>query len=482
MTPRTTDSGGGAFRAAVPYLPVGLALLVIQLDFFDLNLAIPRIAEELHVPVTDLQWLVSGYMLSLGALFIPAGQIGDLVGRKRTILVGLAIFGSMSLASGLAPDAPLLIAFRILQGIGAGLIMPNAFALVGATTAPGVRPKVMGILLAVAGVGTALGPILGGLFTATIGWRWLFFINVPAVVIAILASKWIPEYFVGERRQSLRRLDWIGTALIVGGLAFGSLGVDNVTNLGLASWLTWGPFVVGVALLVGFAIHLRRAASPLVAPSLFRDAPFMLMGAAGSALNLSVAVVTFTATMQVQTVDGFTPEVAGMMFLGSSIGVALSGPAAGWFTSRWGARPVLAVTMVGAVAAIVLVAAAPNLPVYIVALGLAGFGGGLGWSVAQVGGQSYLPPERQGEGAGLLSMFMVVAGGLSVVIAGVVIEAIAGTAKPTTAALDWTLYGLAGLVALVAVIVFAATPRKRNARQNATAPPESAPPPPKTTP
>ncbi|HWL02712.1 MAG TPA: MFS transporter [Microbacteriaceae bacterium] len=469
MTPRAQDPGQGAFRAALPYLPVGLALLVIQLDFFDLNLAIPRIAEELGVPVTDLQWLVSGYMLSLGALFIPAGKIGDLIGRKRTILIGLAIFGAMSLASGLAPSAPLLIGFRILQGIGAGLIMPNAFALVGATTAPGVRPKVMGILLAVAGVGTALGPILGGLFTATIGWRWLFFINVPAVVIAILASKWIPEYFVGQRRQSLRRLDWVGTILIVAGLAFGTLGVDNITNLGPGSWLTWGPFVIGLVLLVAFAMHLRRAANPLVAPSLFRDAPFMLMGAAGSALNLSVAVVTFTATMQVQTVDGYAPEVAGLMFLGSSIGVALSGPAAGWLTSRFGARSVLAVTMIGAVVAIVLVSAAPNLPVYIVALGLAGFCGGLGWAVAQVGGQSYLPPERQGEGAGLLSMFMVVAGGLAVVVAGVVIEAIAGIGKPTTASLDWTLYGLAGLVAVVAVLVFAATPRKRKADQNAIA-------------
>jgi len=470
VTPGTQDAGASAFRASLPYLPVGLALLVIQLDFFDLNLAIPRIAEELQVPVTDLQWLVSGYMLSLGALFIPAGKIGDLVGRKRTILVGLAIFGAMSLACGLAQDAPLLIAFRILQGIGAGLVMPNAFALVGATTAPGVRPKVMGILLAVAGVGTALGPILGGLFTATIGWRWLFFINVPTVVIAILAARWIPEYFVGERRQSLRRLDWIGTILIVAGLAFGTLGVDNITNLGPASWLTWGPLAVGLALLVGFALHLRRAAEPLVAPSLFRDTPFLLMGAAGSALNLSVAVVTFTATMQVQTVDGYAPEVAGLMFLGSSIGVALSGPAAGWLTSRFGARPVLAVTMIGAILAIVLVAAAPNLPVYILALGLAGFCGGLGWSVAQVGGQSYLPPERQGEGAGLLSMFMVVAGGLSVVVAGVVIEAIAGTGKPTTASLDWTVYGLAGVLALVAVLVFAATPRKHEASRPPAAP------------
>jgi len=445
----------------VRYLPVGLALLAIQLDFFDLNLAIPRIAHELDVPVTDLQWLVSGYMLSLGAMFIPAGKIGDLIGRKRTIAVGLVVFGAMSLACGLASSAPVLIAFRVLQGIGAGLIMPNAYALVGATTAQDARAKVMGLLFAVAGIGTAIGPLLGGLFTASIGWRWLFFINVPIVLLGLLTSRGLPEYFVGTRQQSLRRLDWLGTALVVAGLALGTVGVDNVTNLGLAHWLTWGPFAAGVALLVGFAVHIHRTAEPLVRPSLFRDAQFMLMLAAGSALNLSVAVITFTATLQVQTIDGFTPEVAGLIFLGSAVGVALSGYAAGWLSARYGARSILNATIVAAVAAVVLVAAAPNLPLYIVALGLAGFCGGLGWAVAQVGGQSYLPPEQQGEGAGVLSMFMVVAGGLAVVVGGVVIEAISGIGKPTEASIDWTLVGLAALMGIIAVVVIAATPRGR---------------------
>lgn len=462
MTANAQGSGAGALRAALPYLPVGLALLAIQLDFFDLNLAIPRIAHDFGVDVTDLQWLISGYMLSIGALFIPAAKIGDLVGRRRAVIAGLIVFGGVSLACGLAPDAATLIAFRIVQGLGAGLIMPNAFALVGATTAEGVRAKVMGILLAVAGVGTALGPVLGGLFTATIGWRWLFLINVPIALVALIAARWLPEYVVGGRRQSLRHLDWIGTILVVAGIAFTTLGVDNVTNLGLEHWLTWGPFTLGVLLLIAFALHLRRATSPLVRPSLLRDGPFMVMVAAGSVLNLSVAVVTFSATLQLQTIDGFRPEAAGLMFIGSSLGVALSGPAAGWLIARFGPRPVLTAALVGGTFAVALVALAPNLPVYLVALGLAGFAGGIGWSGAQVGGQSYLPAEQAGEGAGLLSMFMVVLGGLSVVGAGVSIEAIGGE-SPTSAALDGTLYGLAGLIAVVAVIVIATTARRRDA-------------------
>lgn len=452
--------GGGALRASLPYLPVGLALLAIQLDFFDLNLAIPRIARELSVDVTDLQWLISGYMLSVGALFIPASKIGDLIGRKRAIVVGLVVFGVVSLACGLAPDATWLIVLRVIQGVGAGFIMPNAFALVGATTSEGVRAKVMGVLLAIAGVGTALGPVLGGVFTATVGWRWLFLINVPIAVVAIVAARWLPEYFVGEARSSLRRLDWLGTVLVIAGIALTTIGIDNVTNLGFDHWLTWGPFAAGSLLLVGFGIHIHRTPSPLVQPSLFRDGQFVVMIAAGSVLNLSVAVVTFSATLQVQTIDGFGPEIAGLLFIGSSLGVALAGPAAGWLIARFGARPVLNATLVGGVLSIVLVAASPNLPVYVVALGLAGFFGGLGWSGAQVGGQSYLPPERAGEGAGLLSMFMVVLGGIAVVVAGVSIEAIDGDGPPTVAALDWTLCGLAVFMAVVAVVVIATTPRK----------------------
>ncbi|HWK19400.1 MAG TPA: MFS transporter [Microbacteriaceae bacterium] len=459
-TPATQAPGRGAFRTALPYLPVGLALLAIQLDFFDLNLAIPEIAEEFRVPVTDLQWLISGYMLSVGALFIPAAKVGDLVGRKRALIAGVIVFGVVSLACGLAPDETTLIAFRVVQGLGAGLIMPNAFALVGATTAEAVRPKVMGVLLTIAGVGTALGPVLGGVFTASIGWRWLFFINVPIALVALVAARWLPEYFVGETRQSLRRLDWGGTLLVVAGVALTTVGVDNVTNLGLAHWLTWAPLALGVVLLVGFGLHIRRAAAPLVRPSLFRDGQFIAMIAAGSVLNLSVAVVTFTATMQLQTIDGFRADVAGLMFIGSSLGVALAGPAAGWLIARFGARRVLDATLVAGTLSIVLVAASPNLPLYLVALGLAGFCGGLGWSGAQVGGQAYLPAEQAGEGAGLLSMFMVVLGGIGVVVAGVSIEAIGGSAAPSVASLDWTLYGLAAIIAIVGAIVIAVSPRR----------------------
>lgn len=448
-------------REGLRYLPVGLAPLAIQLDFFSLNLALPHIAKELGVTSTDLQWLLSGYMLSLGALFIPAVKLGDSVGRRRIVVIGLVIFGVTSLAAGLATDPWVLIAFRVLQGIGAGLVMPNAYALVGATTHETVRARVMGILLTIAGIGTALGPVLGGVFAATVGWRWLFFINVPIAVVAVVFAKWVPEYYVGQRRSGLRAVDWPGAVLVSFGVAFASIGIDNITNLGFAAPLTWGPFLVGVVLLGVFGWHITRAAAPLIQPALFRDGRFMVVALAGTVLNLSVAVVIFSSTLQLQNVDGFSPEVAGLLFLGCSVGVAVSGPVAGWLTSRFKAIGVLNVCLLLDVVAVLLVAfTSPVIPIYVVALGLAGFAGGMGWSAAQVGGQQLLPAERAGEGAGLMSMVMVTGGGVSVVIAGVVIEAIAGGGAPTTASISWLNVGLAVLVGLLAVV----TVRRRPAQ------------------
>lgn len=457
----------GVASTSLRYLPVGLALLAIQLDFFSLNLALPRIAADLGVQVTDLQWLMSGYMLSLGALFIPAGKLGDTIGRKRTVVIGLIIFGGMSLACALSVDAPMLIAFRVLQGIGAGLIMPNAYALVGATTPEAIRARVLGVLLAVAGVGTALGPVLGGLFAATVGWRWLFLINVPIALIGIIGARWLPEYFVGSSRGRLRGIDWIGALLVTLGIALVSVGIDNITNLGITNWLTFGPLVLGIVFLVSFARHILRARDPLVHPALFGDRSFMVVSVAGTALNLAVGVVIFSSTLQLQSVDGFSPEIAGLMFLGCSIGVALSGPAAGWLAGRFGAIPVLNACLVAAAVSIAAVALAPGvLWVYVVVLGLAGFTGGMGWSVAQIGGQQLLPAESSGEGAGLLSMFMVVFGGLGIVTAGVIIEALSGGGKPTGAAISWLLAGLAVLIALSAILTLTTVRKRATAPQS----------------
>lgn len=329
---------GGIARAALPYLPVGLALFALQLDFFSLSLALPTISRDLGVPVTDLQWLLSGYLLSLGAVFVPAGKIGDTIGRRRALVIGLIVFGGTSLVCGLTSDAPLLIAFRVLQGIGAGLIMPNAFALMGATTLESQRAKIMGLMLGVAGAGTALGPVVGGILASTAGWRWVFFINVPIALIAVLGALRLPESYGEGARGSLRSIDWLGVALVMAGLGFTSIGIDNTSNLGISAPLTWAPLVAGISLLAWFVVRALRIPNPLVRPALLGNGAFVFLVVAGTALNLGLNVSVFIATLQLQSVDHLSAALAGIVFMLASVGLAVGGPAAGWLTSRFGRR------------------------------------------------------------------------------------------------------------------------------------------------
>ena len=173
-------------RSSARFLPIGIALLCVQLDFFSLGLALPTIATSLAYPVTDLQWLVSAYLLSIGALTVPAGRIGDILGRRRTLIIGLALFGITSLVCGLSTELVPLVISRAIQGIGAALIIPNAFALISNDTTEKERPQVVGAMIGLSGVGTALGPVVGGVFASTVGWQWVFWINVPLAAIAIL--------------------------------------------------------------------------------------------------------------------------------------------------------------------------------------------------------------------------------------------------------------------------------------------------------
>uniref|UniRef100_UPI0015F05791 MFS transporter n=1 Tax=Pseudonocardia pini TaxID=2758030 RepID=UPI0015F05791 len=206
------------FRLVLPFLPVGAALFCIQLDFFSLSLALPAIAADLGRTPTDLQWLVSGYLLALGSFLIPAGRAGDVVGRRTVLVAGVALFGLTSLVCGLASSVPLLIGARIAQGVGAALIMPTAFALVTNATDEAVRPRVTGALLGIAGIGTALGPVVGGVLASTAGWRWVFLLNVPVAAVAIWRAWRLEDSRDESAPHSLRGLDWWGVVTVVGGL------------------------------------------------------------------------------------------------------------------------------------------------------------------------------------------------------------------------------------------------------------------------
>jgi MFS family permease len=182
-------ASGEAVRFRWILAAVSMALFCVQIGYFAMNLALPRMASDLISTATDLQWVISVYMLALGAFMVPAGRVGDIFGRRRALLAGIALFGISSALCALAPSATLVIAFGALRGLGAALIFPvsvsvltNAFPSVHASHA-------IGLAYGIAGLGNAAGPLIGGLLTETVGWRWIFWLNIPLTLVALASGR-----------------------------------------------------------------------------------------------------------------------------------------------------------------------------------------------------------------------------------------------------------------------------------------------------
>jgi MFS family permease len=191
-------------------------------------------------------------LITLGSLLIPGGRAGDVLGRRTVLLTGIALFGLTSLVCGLVSSVPVLIAARAAQGIGAAMILPTAMALVTNAVDADVRPRVTGALLGIAGVGTALGPVVGGVLASTVGWRWVFLLNVPIAVLAIWGGRRLTDSRDERGPRTLAGLDWWGVVTVVSGLALVSIAIDDVGVEGWTSAATLVPLVVGLALLVAF--------------------------------------------------------------------------------------------------------------------------------------------------------------------------------------------------------------------------------------
>lgn len=435
---------------AAPFLPVGLALFCIQLDFFSVSLALPSIADDLGTTTTNLQWLLSGYLIALGSLLIPAGRAGDVLGRRKVLLTGVALFGLTSLACGLVSSAPLLIAARIAQGVGAALIMPTAMALVSNATSAQVRPRVTGALLGIAGIGTALGPVVGGVLASTIGWRWVFLLNVPIAAFALWRGAKLADSRDLTGPRTLAGLDWWGVVTVVAGLGLVSIAIDDVSVQGWTSPATLGPLVGGIALLVAFGFVERRVASPLVRPSLVRDRLFVVLAVAGTLANVGACVYIVGATLELQNVRGLSAIAAGIAFVVSSVGLAACGPLSGRLSVRYPAGIVMGVAVLASAPALVLLALVGPLWLYVIALGLCGITTGMGYSLGQVAVQNELPPERSAEGTGVLLTMLICVGGIGVVAATAVIEAV-GDQEPTSAGISLVLVIVAGVLAVAGI-------------------------------
>ncbi len=399
---------------------VAIGLFCVQIDYFAVNLALPRIAADLDTTTTDLQWVISVYMLTLGAFMVPAGRIGDIFGRRRALLAGIAVFGVASVCCAVAPNAVVLIAARAAQGLGAALIFPVSVSVLTNAYHAEQSSRAIGLAYGIAGLGNAAGPVVGGILTDTLGWRAVFWLLVPfAGVSLILGALTIPETFDDTVP---RRLDVTGLALITAGIGLFTLTVDRAPSWGWVSTATVAAAVVSVAVLATFVVVERRTRWPLLDLSLFRNGRFVVLVAAGTVANVAYTATVFLSTLNLQQVRGLSPFAAGLMFLGPSAGAALGGVISGRLATRYRPVAVMGLGCTAAALALALLAVAGNPVVYVIALTACGFTMGLVYAFTTVATQTVVAPQRAGEAAGVTLTFLVTIAGIGVAVAGTSLE------------------------------------------------------------
>src|SRR3954469_13736484 len=333
---------------------VSFGLFMIMLDNTIVNVALPSMQQSLGLKISELEWVVTGYALTFGALMLTGGKLGDLLGRRRIFVVGLLIFTLSSLACGLASGAGLLIAARVVQGVGAALMNPATLSIITVTFPPRQRGTAIGIWAGVSALALAIGPLVGGLITEHINWNWIFFINVPVGVLGILAA----FAFIDESRDTSheQRPDVPGLVSSALGLFALSYALIEANNYGWTSGRILASFALAVVSLAAFVLLELRQRLPMLELGLFRNRGFAGANSVMLLVGLAMFGVFFYVSLYVQQVLGYSPTQAGASFLPWTVLIILLAPVAGRYSDRIGPRPLVTGGMVVLAGSLVLFA------------------------------------------------------------------------------------------------------------------------------
>jgi EmrB/QacA subfamily drug resistance transporter len=324
-------------------LTLALLTAVAFLDFIDasiVNIALPDIRQDLGFSVQDLQWVLSGYLLTYGGFMLLGGRAGDLLGRRRVLVAGTSVFAISSLIGGFAGNASVLVGARLAQGLGAAMMLPAALSLLTTNFKEGKdRNTALGIWGGVAGLASAAGVFLGGVLTEGPGWRWVLFVNPPIAVVLLGAIFWL---IPGERRRApLANFDVLGTILVTAGMLLLVFALVKAPDQGWGSGRTIGELIGAGVLLAAFVANEQRSRNPLVPLSIFRVKGLaaadvtMLIAAAG------VISMFFFLTLYMQNVLGYSPLETGAAYLPFTAGVAVAAGVASQLMAKIGARPLI---------------------------------------------------------------------------------------------------------------------------------------------
>lgn len=445
--------------AARPGVALALILtcqLMLMLDATVMNVALPRIRGDLGFTPAGLSWVMNAYTLVFGGLLLLGGRLGDMFGRRRMFLTGIAVFTAASLAGGLADSAGLLIAARIVQGAGAALAGPSTIALITSTiTQPQAKVRALSLFSAMSSSGFAIGLILGGFLTEWLTWRSVMFINVPlGLVVLVFGARYIAE---PERHPA--RLDLVGAGLATVGVASLVYGFIQAAEKGWGTASAVLPLVVGAVLVVAFVVSQARVANPMLPLRLFRD-----RNRAAAYTNfflgpLSMMSAFFFMTQFLQEVDHYRALTTGFAFLPMAVGIFGMSRLIPRLLPRTGPKP-LALTGSLLMAAglwwmSLLSADSSYVPAILGPMILMGIGGGMAFAPLNILIMATVPPADAGAAGGALQTMQQIGSTLGlailVTIAGSGARGLTGTDAVVTAATSaWA--ASAGIVLLTFLV------------------------------
>ncbi len=464
-------------RAGSPGLVLALtsvAFFMVSLDALVVVTALPAIHRSIGGAIGTLEWAVNGYGLTFAAGIITAAALGERLGRRRVYVAGLTVFTLASAACAVAPDAGLLIAARAVQGLGAAAVTPLALTILAAAFPVERRGAVVGIFGGISGLAVAGGPLVGGAVTQGLDWHWIFWINVPFGVFAVLGSLlFLPAgRAVGAADPGPARLDVPGAALSAGGAALLAWGLVRAGESGWGDSAGLAGLLGGLAVLAGFVAWERRAASPMLPLRLLRVRTFAAANVTAFMSFGAIMSAAFLTAQYFQLGLGYSPLTAGLRMLPWTATPMVVAPVAGAVADRVGTRPLLvaglAMQAAGLAWVALLASAGPVLAStggygrYVVPFVLAGVGISMAIPTVPTAALSSVPPADVGQASGVTNTTQRFGGAFGIAVVSAVFAAHGhlGTAASFTAGYRPAMLGAAGLSLLGAVAAVAISRRR----------------------
>ena len=434
-----------------------------MLDSTVVTLALPAIQRDLDATEIGLQWVLNAYLLVITVLVVTAGRLGDMFGRRRLFLRGLAVFAAGSVLSAIAWSQGAMIAGRVVQGAGGAALLPLSIALVAAAFPRDQQARAYGIWAAVSAIALGIGPLAGGLLI-DLEWRLIFWINLPIAALGVGIVSWAARESRDE--EATHRIDVPGLIALTGGLTATVLALVEANSWGWASARTIGVFAAGVVLLAAFWITEHRVRQPIIEFALFRNGPYFGATAAAFAIVFAYWTLMFFQPQYLQNQLEYSATASGLLILPITVPMIFVSPFSGALIARFGSRALMTVGMLAALGGLLLLTRIDAgsgygtlLPGYL----LFGIALGLVYAPISAAAMAAMPGEKAGIASGVLSMNRILAGAVGLAVTGAIFHSLREDHSFTFSLANsiWVLVGVAaaGVVLTWAFVRSAPAPR-----------------------